>query len=383
MQSFVNLDLNGKRVLLRADLNVPTKDGKIEDYNRIKRLKPTIDLLRKKGALIILTSHFGRPNGEKLAQYSLQFLVPELKEIYGCEIVFAPQIDDRALTLAEKGKILLLENLRFYPGEEANDEGFAQRLASFADIYINDAFACSHRAHASVVAITKYLPSYAGLLLLEEVKNLQSLLTQETKPLAAIIGGKKVSTKFKVLNFMSKRCDYLVICGAMANTMLAAQGYDMQGSLVELELIEQAKEFLSSAPCQVVLPRDVVVADEGGQVSLCDVAAIKKGASVFDIGVQSCLEVLADLEKCQTLLWNGPFGMFEDIRFRCATDLIARQVAVLTQKGKLRSIAGGGDTIAVLEQSGLISHLSYVSTAGGAFLEWLESGDLPGLKALN
>lgn len=390
MQSFASLDLKGKRVLLRADLNVPAKNGYIEDFARIDRLKPTIALLKSKGAKIILASHFGRPEGKVDPEFSLQFMLPVLERTYATPVHFCEGISVSTVKLSEElqeGEIMLLENLRFYPGEEGNDPEFARQIAQYADVYINDAFACCHRAHASIVAITQYLPSYAGLLLLEEVRNLELVLAHDTRPLIAIIGGKKVSTKFKVLTFMDKACDYLVICGAMANTMLAAQGYALQGSFYEPELMEDAKKFLASARSKIILPVDAVVATKVGEaftdVKVCPITAIPAGACILDVGTESSELVNNLLNKCKTVLWNGPFGMFEDERFSKATRSVANRIAELTTQGSITSLAGGGDTVAALTQFGLTGKFSYVSTAGGAFLEWLESGTLPGIEALN
>ncbi len=390
MRSFANLDLSGKRVLLRADLNVPANDGVIEDFARINRLKPTIELLKSKGAKIILASHFGRPDGKKTPEFSMKFMAPVLEKTYATPVHFCEEISESTVKLSKElgdKEILLLENLRFYPGEEKNDPEFAKLLAQYADIYINDAFACCHRAHASIVAITKCLPAYAGLLLFEEVHNLKLMLAHDTRPLMAIIGGKKVSTKFKVLAFMDKTCDYLAICGAMANTMLAAKGLNMQGSYYEPELVEDAKKFLSSARSKIILPVDAVVATKVGEEfvdpKVCQIADVPANACILDVGPDTSGLVNTLLVGCKTVLWNGPFGMFEDERFSKATRSVADRIAQLTEHGAIVSIAGGGDTVAALTQFELTDKLTYISTAGGAFLEWLESGTLPGIEALN
>lgn len=390
MKSFANLDLKGKRVLLRADLNVPANNGLIEDFARINRLKPTIELLKSKGAKIILASHFGRPEGKSTPEFSMNFMVPVLEKSFATPVHFCEKISADTVELSKKladKEIMLLENLRFYPGEENNAPQFAKQLAQYADIYINDAFACCHRAHASIVAITKCLPSYAGLLLFEEVHNLRMMLAHDTRPLMAIIGGKKVSTKFKVLAFMDKTCDYLAICGAMANTMLAAKGFDMQGSYYEPELVEEAKKFLAEARSKIILPVDAVVATKVGEEfvdpKVCQISDVPANGCVLDVGPDTAGLVNTLLVDCKTVLWNGPFGMFEDERFSNASRSVANRIAQLTEHGTIISIAGGGDTVAALTQFGLAGKLTYISTAGGAFLEWLESGTLPGIDALN
>ena len=390
MESFANLDLKGKRVLLRADLNVPANNAVIEDFARINRLKPTIELLKSKGAKIILTSHFGRPDGKSSPEFSMKFMAPVLEKIYTTPVHFCSEISADTVKLSKEladKEIMLLENLRFYPGEETNDPEFAQQLAQYADIYINDAFACCHRAHASIVAITKYLPSYAGLLLFEEVHNLRMMLAYDTHPMMAIIGGKKVSTKFKVLAFMDKTCDYLAICGAMANTMLAAKGFDMQGSFYEPELVEEAKNFLATARSKIILPVDAVVATKVGEEfvdpKVCQIADVPSNGCILDVGPETSGLVNTLLVGCKSVLWNGPFGMFEDERFSKASRSVADRIAQLTEHGAIKSIAGGGDTVAALTQFELTDKLAYISTAGGAFLEWLESGTLPGIDALN
>ncbi len=386
MKSFVDLDLNGKRVLLRADLNVPATNGVIEDYTRITRLKPTIDLLVKKGAKIILISHFDRPEGKRVPSMSLAFMPKELAKAYGANVSFSDEIVGN-LVLAktnnlQSSEILLLENLRFDPREEKNDSEFAQELAKLGDIYVNDAFACSHRAHASISAITQFLPSYAGLLLLEEVTNLEKTLNGSAKPNIAIVGGKKVSTKFPILDNLSKKVDYLVIGGAMANTFVKAMGKEIGSSYYEPELVDASKKFIAEAKCKVVIPTDFTVAKKEGDTFVNpqekDINRISKDDVILDIGSKTVKDITGILEKSKCVMWNGPLGMYEDARFAQGTNKVAESISKL----KITSVAGGGDIVAALEKAGLATHFSYISTAGGAFLEWLEGKELPGIKAI-
>ncbi len=386
MKSFVDLDLKGKKVLLRADLNVPATNGKIEDYTRITRLKPTIDLLVKKGAKIILISHFDRPEGKRVPSMSLAFMPKELAKIYGVPVGFSDEIvGNFALSKSSNlanGEILLMENLRFDAHEEKNDSNFAQELAKLGDVYINDAFACSHRAHASISSITKLLPSFAGLLLLEEVTNLEKTLSGSEKPNIAIVGGKKVSTKFPILNNLSKKVDYLVIGGAMANTFVKAMDKEIGSSYYEPELVDAAKKFLSDAKCKVIIPNDFTIAKKEGDTFINpqqkSINEIAKDDVILDVGNQTVKEIKTILEKSKCVMWNGPLGMYEDIRFAQGTTKVAQSISNL----KITSVAGGGDIVAALEKANLAHKFTYISTAGGAFLEWLEGKELPGIIAL-
>jgi len=376
MKSIRDLELNGKRVLLRADLNVPTKDGIVQDFTRIDRLIPTIELLKSKCAKIILISHFGRPDGKVVASLSLKFLAPILQDRLKTKVFFGESKD------LEKSAILLLENLRFHPEEEANDDEFAKNLAKLADFYINDAFSCSHRAHASIVAITKYLPSYPGLLLQEEVSSLEKSLDLKLKPNVAIVGGKKVSTKFPILHNLSKKVDYLVIGGAMANTFAKAMGHDIGGSYYEPELIDNVKSFIKQCSCKLIIPSDFIVATKKGDSFINPEAKsindISDANVILDIGPKSVTEITTILEKSKSVMWNGPLGMFEDARFAVGTNEVAKVISELD----IISVAGGGDIVSALEQAGFAKNFTYISTAGGAFLEWLEGKELPGITVL-
>ncbi|MFI4983688.1 MAG: phosphoglycerate kinase [Rickettsiales bacterium] len=388
MKTFAHLDLQGKKVILRADLNVPVKDGKIIDASRIIRLKPTIEKLKEMGARIIIVSHFGRPDGQVLPEFSLKFMVDFLAKIFETKVdFFAGSYNEAAqgkvLHLRES-EILLLENVRFHPEEEANDEGFAKQLASLGDVYINDAFACSHRAHASIAAITKFIPSYAGLLLLAEVENLEKVLSGNSSPRLAIVAGKKVSTKFPILKHLIKKVDKLYIAGAMANTFLFALGKDIGSSYYEAEVLPEVKTFYLTHKDKIMLPKDFIAATREGEsfVKVRNTDTINSAEAILDIGAASSQELVKYLHSVRTLLWNGPLGMYEDPRFAKATNLVAHEVSNLTSQHKLISVAGGGDIVAALEQAGYANGFSYISTAGGAFLEWLEGKELPGIKAL-
>ncbi|MBA8666931.1 phosphoglycerate kinase [Holosporaceae bacterium 'Namur'] len=383
-----NLNLSGKKVFLRADLNVPLIDNKITDDTRIIRLVPTINFLCSKGAIIILASHFARPEGKFIPEMSLKNIVPALEKHLSCKIKF---IDDcignkveNEINRSAAGDILLLENLRFYPEEENNDIEFAENLASLADLYVNDAFSCSHRSHASIVGITQFLPSYAGLLMEEEIANLNLVLNSKAAPRVAIVGGKKVSTKFKILSFLADKVDYLIIAGAMANTFIKAQGFEIGKSYFEDDFIGEARDFFNKTyQAKIFIPDDYVVKDAvSSQIEVLDTDQLKPSSQIFDIGTTSVINICNILSSSKVVLWNGPLGLFEDEKFSTSTFFIARFIAKLTKADKLKSIVGGGDVVAAVEKSGTASSMSYISTAGGAFLEYLESGSLPGIDAL-
>ncbi|MEZ5919132.1 MAG: phosphoglycerate kinase [Alphaproteobacteria bacterium] len=393
-KSIRDMDLKGKRVLLRADLNVPAQRGRVTDTTRIDRLKPTIDHLRKEGAKIIILSHFGRPEGEQNPEMSLAFLVPALEKCWGADIRFAPDcIGDKARAVADalgNGDILLLENLRFHKGEKANDPSFAAALACLGDIYVNDAFSASHRAHASTEGLAHLLPPAAGLLMEGELNALNAALDAPEKPVAAIAGGSKISTKLKVLYNLVEKVDYLILGGGMANTFLFAQGADIGSSLCEKEMAEEARKIMIHAKktgCKIILPVDCVCVTEiksNADIQTVKADQIPADHMAIDIGPESIKNISETLENCKTLVWNGPMGVFEIPPFDTGTNAVAACVAALTQKGALTSIAGGGDTLAALENAGIKSGgLSYISTAGGAFLEWLEGKPLPGVAALS
>jgi len=392
-KSIKDLDLTGKRVLLRADLNVPARRGKVMDTTRIDRLKPTIDALREKGARVLILSHFGRPEGAQNPEMSLAFLLQTLEECWGCPIRFAPNcIGEKAQNLSQSlqdGEVALLENVRFHKGEESNDPAFAQELAKLGDLYVNDAFSAAHRAHASTEGLAHYLPAAAGLLMEEELNALDAALEHPQKPVAAITGGSKISSKLNVLNNLVERVDYLILGGGMANTFLYAQGAEIGASLCEKDMKAEACAIFENAKkhgCQIVLPVDCIAVEElslGAHFDVVPANAIPANRMAIDIGPKSIIAIEAILQKCKTLVWNGPMGVFEIKPFDNGTNALAKTAAALTQSGQLASIAGGGDTVSALENAGVCDDFTYISTAGGAFLEWLEGKSLPGVAALS
>jgi phosphoglycerate kinase len=394
MPSFKTLDqadVGNKRVLVRVDLNVPMEAGRVTDMTRIERVLPTIRELSDKGAKVILLSHFGRPKGVDKSQ-SLEPLVNVLAEALGKMVLFAPDCigaeAEKAVSILQPGQILVLENTRFHKGEEKNEPDFVNALAKHGDIYVNDAFSAAHRAHASTEGLAHKMPAYAGRALQAELEALQSALEKPERPVMAVAGGAKISTKLELLGNLMAKVDKLAIGGAMANTFLAAQGKPVGKSLVEKDLLDTAREILAKAKeknCEIILPSDVVVAGEfKARAPSKVIAADKVGDSdmILDIGRESIGHVIAALAASKTLVWNGPFGAFEMEPFDVGTNEVAEAAAELTSAGKLRSVAGGGDTVAALEHAGAADRFTYVSTAGGAFLEWLEGKPLPGVEAL-
>ena len=389
-----DIDVRGKTVLLRADLNVPVKDGAVTDATRIERLAPTIEALIDKNAKVVVMSHFGRPKGKPDPAFSSRQLVAPLeKAIGGRHVAFAADCvgeeAKRVVAALRPGEVALLENLRFHEGEEANSPGFAHALAELGDVYVDDAFSAAHRAHASIEALAHLLPAAAGKLMEAELNALTAALDSPARPVLALIGGAKVSTKLDLLRFVIGKVDVLAIGGAMANTLLLAQGKEVGHSLCERDMTETARQLLALASdqnCRVVLPEDVVVASKlAAGVPTREVAtdAVPKDAMILDIGAKTAARIGAALDEARTLVWNGPLGAFETSPFDRGTSAVARRVAELTRAGKLLSVAGGGDTVAALAAAGVIDELSYVSTAGGAFLEWLEGRELPGVAALS
>lgn len=387
-----DFDLSGKKVLLRGDLNVPADNGTVTDTTRIDRLKPTIDTLVGAGAKVIVLAHFGRPDGEVNAKYSLSFLPPVLKQQWGVDVSFAPDCigapAQDAIAKLNNGDVLLLENVRFHKGEEKNDSAFTKELAQLGDIYVNDAFSAAHRAHASTEGLAHELPTAAGLLMEEELSALQNALENPQKPVVAIVGGAKVSSKLSVLNNLVKKVDYLVLGGGMANTFHYAQGIDVGKSLCEKDMSDEARAITAEAEnagCKIILPVDRVVVREFGEnaphetVAMGDIAEDQEGV---DVGAATIAEIEKILDTAKTVLWNGPMGVFEVKPFDNGTNKLAQAVATRTQAGTLLSVAGGGDTVSALENAGVADQFSYVSTAGGAFLEWLEGKTLPGVAAL-
>jgi phosphoglycerate kinase len=387
-----DIDPKGKRVLLRADLNVPMHDGKVGDATRIERLAPTIRELAERGARVIVLSHFGRPKGKPDAEFSLRPLVAPLAKAIGREVAFAEDCvgpaAERVVASLRPGDVALLENLRFHAEEEKNDQGFARKLASLGDLYVNDAFSAAHRAHASTEAVAHLLPAAAGRLMQAELEALAKALETPQRPVAAMVGGAKVSTKLDLLDFITGKVEFLVIGGAMANTLLFAQGIAIGKSLCERDMADTARRIIDQAKaagCTLMLPVDAVVARAlaaGVPTETVAIDRVPEDAMILDIGPRTVAAIDARLAECRTLVWNGPLGAFETPPFAAGTNAVARRVAALTKAGTLLSVAGGGDTVAALAQAGVMDEMSYVSTAGGAFLEWLEGRELPGVAAL-
>lgn len=391
-KSLDDIDVKGLRVLVRGDLNVPVRDGNVSDATRIERLVPTLNALIEKGARVVVISHFGRPKGQRVAEMSLAPVADALSAALGRPVAFAADcIGDTAAAVVDAlapGEVALLENLRFHPGEEANDSNFAAALAALGDVYVNDGFSVSHRAHASTEAIARLLPAAAGRNMQAELEALSAALGNPTRPVAAIVGGAKVSTKLALLGNLIEKVDALVIGGAMANTFLYALGTDIGVSLCEPDLADTARGILAKADtlgCEIILPSDVVVAgalEAGAACETMQVAAVPEDKMILDIGPGSAAALAERLGHCRTLLWNGPLGAFEFPPFDAATVTVARAAAMLTRDGELVTVAGGGDTVAALKHAGVLDDFTYVSTAGGAFLEWLEGRELPGVAAL-
>ena len=382
----------GRRVLLRADLNVPVHDGRITDLTRIERLLPTIRELSGKGARVIVLSHFDRPKGRRVCAMSLEPMAKALGDVLGRHVRFAEDCiglpAQQAIEALSDGDVAVLENTRFYPGEEANAPAFAAALAKLGDIYVNDAFSAAHRAHASTAGVAHLLPAYAGRLMQAELEALQSALTTPQHPVAAVVGGAKVSTKIDLLGNLAGRVDVLVIGGAMANTFLAAEGKAVGRSLQEADMHATARDILArarTAGCEVLLPVDAVVAaalQPGVASHIVAIDAVPADMLILDVGPATLAVLTTRLTTLKTLVWNGPPGAFETPPFDAGTTALARAVAAATVAGHLRSVAGGGDTVAALRHAGVADQLSYVSSAGGAFLEWLEGRILPGVAAL-
>jgi phosphoglycerate kinase len=386
-------DVRGKRALVRVDLNVPMQDGAVSDDTRLRSTLPTVTELADKGAIVLLLAHFGRPKGARRPDMSLALITRPYSHVLGREVRF---IDDccgegaeAAIATLAPGDVAILENTRFHAGEEKNDPALADAMAALGDFYVNDAFSAAHRAHASTEGLAHRLPAYAGRAMQAELEALEKALGNPERPVAAVVGGAKVSTKLDVLRHLVAKVDHLVIGGGMANTFLAARGVDVGRSLAEHDLSETALEILDAADraaCTVHLPYDVVVAKEFAanppSMRVVNVHEVAADEMILDIG-PAAVEALADaLKTCRTLVWNGPLGAFETPPFDAATVSLARTAAALTQEGSLVSVAGGGDTVAALNQAGVADDFTFVSTAGGAFLEWMEGKTLPGVAAL-
>ena len=387
------VDTAGRRCLVRLDLNVPLADGEVSDDTRIRRILPGLEALRQTGARIIILTHLGRPKGRVMPEFSVGPVAACLSRLLGCPVPVVPDIlgqDARdAVTAMSQGDVLMLENLRFHPQEEANDSGFAASLASLGDVYVGDAFSCTHRAHASVEALPRMMDlATAGRALGEELTALHDALASPKRPVAAIVGGAKVSTKLGVLENLIEKVDTLILGGGMANTFLLAEGGEVGASLVEADMVETAgiiRNKAAESGCRIILPRDFLVAKElaaGISHRVAGPGEVAGTDMILDAGPASAGEVAAHLADCRTIVWNGPLGAFEFPPFDSATNLVARAVADLTADGGLLSVAGGGDTLAALANAGVGNQFSYVSTAGGAFLEWLEGRSLPGVEAL-
>jgi phosphoglycerate kinase len=386
------VDVTGKRVIVRADLNVPVKDGEVTDATRIERLVPGLKTLADRGAKVIVISHFGRPKGHPKADLSLKPIAEALQKLLGRPVAFgADCIGEQAAAVVsslKNGDIAVLDKLRFHAGEDKNDPAFAAELAKLGYIYVDDAFSCAHRAHASTEGLTHDLPSFAGPLLMQEIKALTAALEKPERPTVAAVGGAKVSTKIQMLTNLVAKVDALIIGGGMANTILQAMGTIDGKSLAEPDFHTTARDILTEATkrgCEIILPIDAVVAQEfkeGAASQVVEIARVPPSAMILDIGPQSIARVAKVLEGSKTLLWNGPLGAFEIAPFGEGTFALARAAAALTKAGKLTSVAGGGDTVAALNAAGVTGDLTYVSTAGGAFLEWLEGRELPGVAAL-
>ncbi len=386
------MELDGKRVLVRVDINVPVEDGHVTDATRIERIAPTIKDILDAGGMPILLAHFGRPKGQVVPGMSLQQLVPALETAIGVDVVFAADCvgpaAEAAVGALRRGQVLLLENTRFHAGEERNDPDLAAGMATLGDIYCNDAFSAAHRAHASTEALARLLPSCAGRLMEAELSALEKALGNPERPVLAVVGGAKVSTKLELLSNLVEKVDILVIGGGMANTFLAAQGLDVGKSLCEHDMTTTAREIAEKAAregCEILLPRDVVIAREfkaGAAHEVVKAEDCPADAMILDAGPDSVAHVGLALERAKTLIWNGPLGAFEIAPFDAATNAAAAHAARLSREGRLVSVAGGGDTVAALNKAGAASDFTYISMAGGAFLEWMEGKTLPGVAAL-
>jgi len=397
MSSFKTLDdlgdITGKVALVRVDLNLPMKDGSATDVSRVEAVKPTILELADKGAKVLLLAHYGRPKGQRFSTMSTSFVQGDVEKVLDKEIMFIPEVMgpvvEQSIGILGNGDIGMLDNVRFWHGEEANDPEFARGMAAHGDFYVNDAFSAAHRAHASTEGLAHHLPAYAGRAMEAELKALDAALGNPEAPVAAVVGGAKVSTKLDVLTNLVGKVQHLIIGGGMANTFLAAKGVDVGKSLCEHELTDTANRIIDEAAhagCTVHLPYDVVVAKEfaanPASLRTCNVHEVADDEMILDVGPLAT-EALADvLKTCRTLVWNGPMGAFETEPFDTATVALARTAAALTQDGSLISVAGGGDTVAALAHAGVKDDFTFVSTAGGAFLEWMEGKPLPGVAAL-
>lgn len=387
-----DMNLDGKVVLVRVDINVPVENGQVTDATRIEKIVPTIKDIQQKGGIPVLLAHFDRPKGQRVDSMSLKQLIPALEKALGQPVKFSEEAiggpAKRAVADLKPGDILLLENTRFYPGEESNDPTFAASVAALGQVYINDAFSAAHRAHATTEGVAKLLPSAAGRLMEAELKALDAALGDPERPVVAIVGGAKVSTKLELLTNLIEKVEHLVIGGGMANTFLVAKGIEVGKSLAERDMADTARQIMeksASAGCTIHLPVDIVVAREfkaNAPSETLPVDQCPADAMILDAGPKTVEAIVKVFEASRTLIWNGPLGAFELAPFDAATTAAARAAAKLTQEGKLVSVAGGGDTVAALNKAGVAGDFTYISTAGGAFLEWMEGKALPGVEAL-
>lgn len=387
-----DMDLAGKVVLTRVDVNVPVENGQVTDATRIEKIVPTVKAIQDKGGIPVLLAHFDRPKGKRVDTMSLRQILPALESALGQKVQFADEAiggdAKRAVAGLQPGDVLLLENTRFYPGEELNDATFAASLAALGQAYVNDAFSAAHRAHASTEGLGRLMPSGAGKLMEAELNALDSALGDPDRPVVAVVGGAKVSTKLDLLSNLIEKVDHLVIGGGMANTFLVAKGIEVGKSLAERDMADTAREILDKAQstgCSIHLPVDVVVAREfkaGAPSEVVAANACPADAMILDAGPQTVAAIREVFAACRTLIWNGPLGAFEIEPFDAATNAVAQAAAQLTREGKLVSVAGGGDTVAALNKAGVANDFSFISTAGGAFLEWMEGKDLPGVAVL-
>ncbi|MFN3512694.1 MAG: phosphoglycerate kinase [Phenylobacterium sp.] len=389
-------DLAGQRALARVDLNVPMADGKVTDDTRLRAVVPTIKKLQAGGAKVVLLAHFDRPKGKRVPEMSLKSVVPALSKVLGAPVAFADDCVGEAAAKAvgalKNGEVLLLENVRYHAGEEKNDPEFARELAANGDLYVNDAFSAAHRAHASTEGLARLLPAYAGEQMRKELEALDAALGNPKRPVLGIVGGAKVSTKLDLLNNLVGKLDYLAIGGGMANTFRFAQGYDVGASLCEKDMADTAREILQKAEaagCRIILPVDAVVAEklEAGAPSrivelAADAGSLGPEDKIFDVGPRTLQQILEAMSQAKTFIWNGPLGVFEVQPFDRATVEAAKLAAKLARSGALVAVAGGGDTVAALNVAGCAEDFTFVSTAGGAFLEWMEGKELPGVAAL-
>lgn len=385
-------DLKGRRVLTRVDLNLPMQDGRITDDLRLQRILPTIRAIADKGGRVILLSHFDRPKGKRVPEMSLAPIAQALGAALGRKVAFAVDcIGPEAQAAVDRmrdGETLLLENTRFHAGEEKNDPEFARALAALGDVYVNDAFSAAHRAHASTEGLARLLPAFAGLAMEKELASLEAALGQPKRPVAALVGGAKISTKLEVLDNLSARVDRLIVGGGMANTFLFAKGVAVGKSLCERDMADRARaimDHIAKRGGEILLPIDAVVAREfkaGAQSQTVAIDAVPDDGMILDIGPRSAAMLEKILTQCHTLVWNGPLGAFEIAPFDAGTNAVAQAAARLTREGRLLTVAGGGDTVAALRHAGADEDFSFISTAGGAFLEWLEGKELPGVAAL-